>query len=171
MLVLALAFLGMAWAAPRATYRHHGNVLLPDSQVTPGAIRTTDAADSVVCGDGIHKRQSTKKYRHTTTAMKKAVCAAYGVKDCPKQNAMELDHLLPLEIGGKDEVGNLWVQPAPDYHFKDDLENKLRAMVCKTHELTLPEAQQCIMSDWAACYEKQIGPLPDELPKGTSGAK
>lgn len=155
--LLALSFAPFAGlllvAGPHATYGHHGSILLPDPAVTPGAIRTIDA--DAVCNGG-----STKQFRHTTSAMKKQVCAAYGVKHCPKAKAMELDHLLPLELGGADKIENLWVQPAPEFHWKDDLENVLHSKVCKTKEIELALAQQCIVADWASCYEKQIGPLP-----------
>jgi hypothetical protein len=129
-------------------------VAKPDPKLTPGKVRTSDAKE--ICDPAFR----TGPYRNTTSAMKRHVCAAYGVKDCPKEGAMELDHLLPLELGGLDDERNLWVQMAPEYHWKDLLENTLHAKVCKTHEMQLAEAQACIITDWAKCYEKHIGPLP-----------
>jgi len=166
-LAALLAICSLLTAAPRATYRHHGNVLLPDPAITPGDIRTTNQDE--ICDPKFR----TSKYRVITKnrSALKQICAVYGVADCPKRNVVELDDLLPVELGGANTRPNVWVQPGPEFHWKDDLENKLKAKVCKTHELTLLEAQRCILTDWAACYEKQIGPLPDELPKGTSGAK
>lgn len=126
----------------------YGGIKLPDPKLTPGAIRTTDASE--ICSPSFR----TGPYRKTTSAMKHHVCAAYGVADCPKQGAMELDHLVPLELGGLDDEANLWVQLAPEFHWKDKLENVLHAKVCKTHELKLPEAQGCIVSNWVKCYAK-----------------
>lgn len=125
---------------------------LPNKALTPGVVRTIDEKE--ICA----KTFRTKPYRKTTAAMKKHVCDEYKVKSCPAQNKMELDHLLPLELGGLDDEKNLWVQMAPDYHLKDVLENKLKKQVC-SGEVSLPEAQQCIMSDWVSCYRKHVGPL------------
>jgi hypothetical protein len=133
--------------------------LLPDSKLTPGAIRTTDAHE--ICSASFR----TKKYRVATQATKKEVCAEYGVKDCPKKNAMELDDLVSLELGGENVKANLWVQFAPEYHWKDLLENRLHALVCMQKTLAqqnadLVQAQEEIRTDWVKAYEKYIGPLP-----------
>src|ERR1051326_7114757 len=123
---------------------------LPDRTVTPGAINLSLTADKI-CAHGF----STKKYRHTTAAMKAQVCASYHVSPCPKRNLMELDHLVPLELGGSDEVNNLWVQMAPEYHQKDKLENYLRREVCdalpEERQEKLRQRQRCLVADWYAC--------------------
>jgi hypothetical protein len=104
----------------------------------------------------------TKPYRKTTPAMKKHVCAEYQVKPCPLAEKMEIDHLLPLELGGLDDERNLWVQMAPEFHWKDALENKLKHLVCIDKTLDLATAQKAIMVDWPSAYEKYVGPLPKE---------
>lgn len=125
---------------------------LPDSKLTPGKIRTSDASE--ICARSF----TTRDERHTTEAMKKQVCAEYHVKHCPWAKIEELDHLVPLELGGADDIENLWVQLAvypdgsPGFHVKDKLENFLHREVCAGH-MTLPEAQQCIMSNWIECYQ------------------
>jgi hypothetical protein len=129
---------------------------LPDAQLTPGVIRTTSAAE--ICAPKFR----TKPFRLTTAAMKKQVCAAYQVKPCPKLGRMEIDHLIPLELGGLDDVRNLWPQMArypgsPGFHVKDKLENELKRRVCKTKGMTLPDAQQCLQSNWVACYQTTFG--------------
>ena len=141
-----LAFAGLTLAQQ--------HLAMPDPKLTPGKIRTSNAAE--ICDPAFR----TGPWRKTTASMKKHVCAAYKVKNCPAEGKMELDHLLPLELGGLDDERNLWVQPAPDYHWKDALENALHAKVCKTHELQLAEAQACIITNWVKCYEKHVGPLP-----------
>lgn len=123
-------------------------VLLPDPRVTPGAVRTSDARE--ICA----KSFRTAPFRKTTKTMKKAVCAAYGVKPCPHARALEIDHLLPLELGGRDDARNLWPQPAkprPGFHEKDALENYLHAEVCAGH-LSLSTAQYQIMTNWYAAW-------------------
>src|SRR4051812_44073407 len=70
---------------------------LPDKKLTPGVIRTTNAKE--ICA----KSFRTKPFRKTTPAMKKHVCDAYHVKaKCPG-TAQEIDHLVPLELGGMDD--------------------------------------------------------------------
>lgn len=130
---------------------------LPNPKLTPGAIRTTDA--KAICSASF----TTRDERHTTAAMKRQVCQAYGIKDCPKAKVVEIDHACPLELGGADEIGNLWVQLAkykdgsPGYHQKDALENKLHKLVC-SGKMTLKDAQSCILTNWIACYKKVMTP-------------
>jgi hypothetical protein len=66
----------------------------------------------------------------------------------------ELDHIIPLEIGGNPEdPSNLQLQPwygENSAHEKDGLENKLHNMVCRG-EVTLVDTQHCIAEDWHAC--------------------
>lgn len=131
----------------------------PDPAITPGAIRTSNAAE--ICVPSFR----TKPFRKTTAQMKHQVCRAYGVKNCPHQDTMEIDHLIPLELGGLDDVRNLWPQLAsypdgsPGFHVKDALENELRKQVCDGR-MELVNAQECIAHDWIACYQAVIGPTP-----------
>lgn len=122
---------------------------LPNKKLTPGAVRTTSAKD--VCS-GV----STKAYRHTTASMKKKVCAEYGIqKGCPGK-AQEIDHLISLELGGADDIKNLWPEkysPIPGAHQKDLVENYLHKQVC-AGAITLPEAQREISTNWLAVYRK-----------------
>jgi hypothetical protein len=129
---------------------------LPNPEVTPGVVRTTDASE--ICARSFR----TKPFRKTTSAMKKQACAEYGIKACPKQGVMEIDHLLPLELGGLDDVRNLWPQLAnypdgsPGFHVKDKLENQLKKLVC-SQQMSLPAAQECIQSNWIDCYTRVFG--------------
>jgi hypothetical protein len=124
---------------------------LPNKKLTPGAIRTTSTME--VC------KTTTPQFRHTTPAMKKQACAAYGVKNCPKAGEIELDHLVSLELGGADSIENLWPQFAkykdgsPGFHEKDQLENQLHRAVC-AGQIKLTDAQQCIRSNWIRCAKK-----------------
>jgi hypothetical protein len=124
---------------------------LPNPKLTPGAVRTTNTKQ--VCST------TTGQFRNTTLSMKKQVCAAYGLKDCPKESAIEIDHLISLEIGGADEVSNLWPQLAtypdgsPGFHVKDKLENDLHRLVC-SGKMKLTDAQSCIRSNWIDCAKK-----------------
>lgn len=117
---------------------------LPDSRLTPGAtLPGVTAAD--VCTPGWARR-----HRHVTREEKREVYRlyhqAYGT-------AGEIDHLISLELGGSNDIKNLWPQPAPDYRVKDELENRLHEAVCGG-SMTLQSAQQCIAKDWVQCQQK-----------------
>jgi hypothetical protein len=137
--VVTLLLFLLTMALPQTHPRTENGHFLPDSAVTPGVVRSTDAHE--VC------TTSTRKYRHTTAQMKKQVCMAYGVAHCPWQGHMEIDHLIPLELGGADDVKNLWPEPAPDFHVKDKVENRLHALVC-TGKMKITDAQDLIRTDW-----------------------
>jgi hypothetical protein len=142
-ILLLVAFLAFA-----AT---HSTAQLPNPKLTPGAVRTTNTKQ--VCST------TTKQFRNTTEAMKKQACAEYKIAACPKAKVMEIDHLISLELGGADEVANLWPQLAtypdgsPGFHVKDKLENDLHRLVC-TGRMKLTDAQECIRTDWIACAKK-----------------
>jgi hypothetical protein len=73
--------------------------------------------------------------------------------------SFELDHLIPLELGGDNADANLWPEPAspvPGFHQKDVLENRLHELVC-SGRLALGDAQRAIASDWYAAYRTHIG--------------
>ena len=49
---------------------------------------------------------------------------------------MEIDHIVSLELGGSNDIANLYPEKAklsasaPGFHVKDKLENKLHDLVC-----------------------------------------
>jgi hypothetical protein len=74
----------------------------------------------------------------------------------------ELDHIISLQLGGHPTAAaNLWMQHYSGpcgARVKDALEGKLKRLVC-SGQLTLPQAQLIISSDWVAGYNKYIRPL------------
>ena len=83
-------------------------------------------------------------------AVKKEVYAAYGVAYPQPSGSYELDHFVPLELGGSNDPKNLWpeaAEPRPGFHEKDKVENYLHKLVC-SGTMRLLEAQQAIESDW-----------------------
>lgn len=152
--------------SPLAHYGHEGKYLLPDKTVTPGAVnpeiiadrsrdkRLVDGVEVNICA----KDFRTGPFRHTTQSMKEEVCREYAAKDCPDPSKGEVDHVIPLEIGGEDALQNLWWQRSPEYHFKDHaLEDKLPKLIC-SGKMTLKQAQTCIRDNWVECV-KRIGTL------------
>jgi hypothetical protein len=93
--------------------------------------------------------------------VKKHVYALYGVHPQSRQQngrtvriCCEVDHLISLEIGGSNDIKNLWPEPyypRPGAREKDKLENWLRKQVC-SGTMSLEQAQQIISRDWYAGY-------------------
>jgi hypothetical protein len=71
----------------------------------------------------------------------------------------EIDHLIPLCLGGADDPSNLWAQPRrsiePTWNAeaKDRLERFMCDMVCN-RQLDLATAQKAFAEDWIAAYHK-----------------
>lgn len=134
--------------APRAHYRRDGQALLNDLSVTPGA--TTGATARQLCASGFR----TASVRNVSELLKKRVYAEYGVIE-KKGVCCETDHLVSLELGGSNDIKNLWPQPylpRPGAHEKDVLENYLHRQVC-AGAISLSDAQREISSDWYQAYK------------------
>lgn len=83
------------------------------------------------------------------------VYGEYDMLSSPSED-YEIDHLISLELGGSNDIANLWpeaAEPSPGYHEKDALENKLHEKVC-AGDMTLDEARRAISSDWLNVYER-----------------
>lgn len=134
-----------------AHYRRHGPALLNDPKVTPGKV-DPKVTKAVACSTHWGTDE-----RHVTPKMKDAVCMAYGLKaHCYGEATNEIDHLISRELGGADDLKNLWPQPYnknPGAHQKDQVENWLHKQVCEG-KLSLAEAQAKIATDWYAVYLK-----------------
>jgi hypothetical protein len=94
----------------------------PDPICTPGDVETMSV--EVVCGT------STRTRRSVSESERRQVFASYGIVFPPPPGAYELDHLIPLELGGSNDVKNLWPEAAPGYREKDIEENFLHREVC-----------------------------------------
>lgn len=69
----------------------------------------------------------------------------------------EVDHYLPLSLGGADTHENLWCQPGTGtwtYHDKDRLEVYYWEQVCKHHAISLRDAQAVFSGPWEPEYCK-----------------
>ena len=124
---------------------HNG---LPDSACTPGALLTGATKDKI-CVSGY-----ASGVRNVTTAEKDQVYAEYGIAS-HFAGQYEVDHLVSLELGGSNEIANLWPElasPTPGFHQKDKVENDLHDQVC-SGAMTLQDAQYKIATDWLAVYD------------------
>lgn len=128
---------------------HYGGpgMRLPDRRYTPGKV--ADVSKTQACST-----HWGKDVRHVTPKMKATVCAWYGAKNCPGAK-WEVDHLIPRELGGADDVSNLWPQPIQQARLKDRLENALHNEVC-AGKISLKAAQREMAQDWYAAYLKRF---------------
>ncbi len=129
---------------------------LPDPQCTPGAI-FPNAIPQKICQSGY-----SKSVRSVSAKTKKLVYAEYGITYPQPTGGYEADHLIPLELGGSNDIANLFpeaAKPAPGFHEKDLVENYLHDEVC-AGKINLSAAQKQIAHDWLAVYNLLT---PDEI--------
>lgn len=141
-----LAFCGIATA--ESTYSY-----LPNSALTPGVVATVDTA--LVCEKSYPSRS-----RYVTRSTKNKVYMNYGVNKELCVKGCKIDHLIPLSIGGSNDIENLWPHEyGADWTVfaKTRLEVRLRKEVCGG-KMPIVEAQQCIQKDWTQCYTRFYTP-------------
>jgi hypothetical protein len=98
-----------------------------------------------------------------TERIKREQMAAYGLQG-QRLADWELDHLIPLELGGAPrDVANLWPQAwtgEANAHMKDAVETYLNREVCRG-AIALTEAQRQIATDWLGVYRARgLTPAP-----------
>ena len=128
---------------------HNG---LPDSACTPGAI-IASATTNQICQSGY-----ASSVRNVPTSEKDHVYAEYGIAS-HFSGEYEVDHLVSLELGGSNDISNLWPElanPTPDFHQKDKVENYLHDQVCNG-SVPLATAQYEIATNWLAVYQQMGG--------------
>jgi hypothetical protein len=121
---------------------------LPDPACTPGAIFTS-ATKAQICQSGY-----SRSVRDVPAEEKDQVYAEYGVRS-HSPGEYEVDHLVSLELGGSNDIANLWPEaasPRPGYHEKDRYENYLHDQVC-SGEVSLAEAQHRIATNWLQYWD------------------
>jgi hypothetical protein len=129
----------------------------PDRRCSPGAYysRLTKA---VICSPSFR----TTAIRNVPQSEKYDVEREYGMAARHYGSALEIDHIVSLELGGSNDIANLFPEKLyahPGYRVKDRLENKLHDLVC-AGTMTLRAAQRGIASNWQALYEKIHGRAP-----------
>jgi hypothetical protein len=149
---------------------------LPDRRLTPGVVRH-DLTLQKICST-----KWGKDARHVTATMKRQAFASYGlsgnsdprcVRD-KKGRRCEIDHLISRELGGADEIKNLWPQPYGTQPWnaarKDRLENRLHQEVCIKKTITLAQARNGIGRDWTVLYRRYFGdPAAEHARKRKNG--
>jgi len=133
---------------------------LPDPACTPGAYDPAVTAGVLCARDSRgHYTYDTDTYRppvyQTSRFKAEQALPAYGL--APGTRA-ELDHLIPLVLGGANDAANLWPQPPPPGkpiapNVKDRSEVALRTWTCQgtsaaERQGRLDTARQVIADNW-----------------------
>lgn len=138
------------------------DLTLPDPLLTPG-VATLITKDELC-----DKAYTTRDARSVSAKDHADAFRRYGLtgnKDraCrPDKHGRrcEVDHLISLELGGANDILNLWPQPFGTYPWnatrKDKLENRLHNEVC-AGTITLDDAQQEIRTDYRVPYIRYFG--------------
>ena len=125
----------------------------PRAALTPGVVLA--AGPAKICVPGY-----SASVRDVPTSESDAVYRRYDVVHVPY--AHEVDHLISLELGGSNAIGNLWPEPYAGRwgaRTKDVLENRLHDLVC-SGRLPLRCAQHMEATNWVAAYRKYVGTPP-----------
>jgi hypothetical protein len=122
---------------------------LPNGSQTPGA--TTKANMAQVCAADFESAAKPVTGRQQSEALNR-----YGLR--PENFTGDLDHLIPVSLGGSNDPDNLWPLPpsrtlGPDQ--KKALDVKLHQLVCDS-TITLKQAQDAIRKDWVKAYHQYV---------------
>ena len=121
----------------------------PDKNLTGGLVRTGDR--DAACGHAEEHRGPMKATRRDE------VLTRYGLPAGTHPD-YEIDHLIPLCLGGAHDASNLWPQPRRtiedtwNAEANDRLERRMCDMVCDG-EIDIAKAQQAFAT-WIAAYQK-----------------
>lgn len=130
---------------------------IPDPKLTPGVATTLTVAEICATKWG-------KDRRFVTAKMIREVFELYGRKGntcTPDKHGRhcEIDHLWSRELGGADDIMNLWPQPYGGRwgaSMKDRLENRLHKELCAGN-ITLDDARNNLSPDWRVAYRRYFG--------------
>jgi hypothetical protein len=157
----AIAFAAVSLVLPAtafaavAHFRYEHGEPLNDLRVTPGVVFHVTVA--TICRSGY-----ATSVRDVPESEKNQVYAEYGITH-HTTDQYEIDHLISLELGGSNAIGNLWPElndhPKGYLNSKDILENRLHDLVCEG-KVGLATAQKAIATDWVSAYHQYLGTWP-----------
>ena len=127
--------------------------IVPDPVLTPGRSGRLTLLTSAATEPDELRSWSRERDDH--------IMAEYHLPSGPHPD-YEIDHLVPLGVGGADDDRNLWpeprrsIEPVWNAETKDRLEFRLREMVC-SGEADVAEAQKAFTDDWTEAYRRYFG--------------
>jgi hypothetical protein len=133
---------------------------LPNPYFTPGK-RFPRVTKEQLCTVGY-----TKTVRDVTESKKKVIFDIYKVDRTKDQ--YEVDHLISLQLGGNNDISNLWPQSYTtqpwNARIKDKLENRLNKEMCNGN-MSVREVQERISKDWILTYCELYDDMVQECKK------
>jgi hypothetical protein len=130
---------------------------LPDRSCSPGAYYSRLTKD-VICAAGFR----TGTIRNVPQTAKFTVEREYGMAAVYYGYSIEVDHIVPLELGGSNAMANLFPEPGSgtaSYHVKDQAENRAKEWVCEGR-LSLAAARRGFATNWEVLYRLLFGHAP-----------
>ncbi len=123
-------------------------IALPRRTLTPGSARAVEVADLCATPDLDNDPP-------VNPSLEQAVFEEYGLPASSEKD-YALDYLITPELGGSNNIQNLWPQPYSstwNARVKDQLEDHLHDLVCQG-KVQLATAQNDMASDWIAAYKR-----------------
>ena len=127
---------------------------LPDPRCTPGSVDPAVTQANIgptICRSGYSEKVRPPESQ-TARAKYDVSYPAYRIAGRP---ASELDHLVSLELGGSNDITNLWPEMGTLPNPKDTVENALHRAVCDGR-VSLRAAQRAIAVNWKTA-EARLG--------------
>jgi hypothetical protein len=123
---------------------------LPDRTLTPGAVR------AVALGELCTEADDDDLDPVVALPLQKTVFHEYGIPSEAAKEKFQMDYLINPQLGGSNDVRNLWPQPYSsewNARAKDELERRLHQMVCE-RKIELADAQRDLAENWIDAYKK-----------------
>ncbi|MGB8770315.1 MAG: zf-HC2 domain-containing protein [Candidatus Korobacteraceae bacterium] len=134
---------GMRWRNDRTA------LLVPDRRLTPGVAHAMNSNE--ICG-----LTFSDDTRVVPASVRRKVFQEYGMAGTGSGD-YELDYLISPQLGGTEDIRNLWPEPESltvwNMRAKDDLEGRLQQLVCQG-KVSLSTAQHDLATDWISAYKK-----------------
>jgi hypothetical protein len=118
------------------------DALVPNRKLTPGKIAESD-----------------KDRGGVTLKMEQKVFARYRLP-WSRRGEFKVDHLIPPELGGADNIKNLWPQSVRSRPYGAERKGQLTEVLIsrvRAGQLTLAQAQEQISRDWIDAFIDHVG--------------
>ncbi len=150
--------------------------IYPDRKLTPGVVAMVTQEEVLRMGYTVDARHVSDRTKWEVLMRYKLATGDYHTINQPQLSALlrqyEIDHFISLELGGANDIRNLWPEPYMvevkgeklGARQKDVVETGLHRMMAKGI-LTLPQVQAIIRKDWVRAYHEMKMGKPITVPR------
>ena len=129
----------------------HLPFIRPDQACTPGDYDKLTTAQ--VC--------TSKDRPALPAAERRRILVNYGFNPATwTGKSGELDHRVPVFLGGRTDARNIWPEPEPVFNTKDRLEVYVQRRICSSHTMRAGYARHIFMGNWVLYYNRYLGGIP-----------